>query len=207
MWTNRGPILLNAGTPSRQTAGAHWFSASERIRNLWMIPCAWNGRTRRNYRCIGSIKPMRRHKQAQPDFCTTEVLRGRQGFPDGIGKFSRRKKSSALFADAPLNRMLHQFSCTAQRELLLDVRLVGFDRLHADMQFLGNLPGGVALTDQPEDFQFAVRKICDGRRTIGAGAANVALQHAIGDPSHLHRFRGSGYGARRPELFRSPPAS
>ena len=55
--------------------------------------------------------------------------------------------SCRLFVHVPLNRVLHQFAGAAQRQLFLDMRLVGFHGLHAEVQFFGDLPGAVTFAD------------------------------------------------------------
>ena len=65
-----------------------------------------------------------------------------------------------LLAQRPLDRVLHQFARILQRQLVLDVGLVGLHGLDAEVQFFGDLPRAVAFADQAEDFQFAVGKIC-----------------------------------------------
>ena len=59
--------------------------------------------------------------------------------------------SSRLLVDLPLNRMLNQLTTTVQKELFLDVGLISFDSLNAEVQFLGNLTRASTLADQTED--------------------------------------------------------
>ena len=66
--------------------------------------------------------------------------------------------------------MLHQFARAAQRQFFLDVRLVGFDRLYAEVQFFGDLPGAVTFSDQAKHFQFA---IAQSRRWRNAAACPI----------------------------------
>ena len=53
--------------------------------------------------------------------------------------------------DLPLDRVLDQLTPTVQEELFLDVGLISFDSLYAEVQFLGNLARASALADQTKD--------------------------------------------------------
>src|ERR1700758_4479527 len=64
----------------------------------------------------------------------------------------------AVQVHRPFDRMLHQFAGVAQRELFLNMSLIGLDGLDAEMQFVGNLPGSMSFANQPKDFQFAISK-------------------------------------------------
>ena len=57
-----------------------------------------------------------------------------------------------------MNRVLDQLAAAAKRQLLFDVGLVGFDRLHAEVQFLGDLARAASFADETEDFELAIRE-------------------------------------------------
>lgn len=80
-----------------------------------------------------------------------------QAFSRGLGRHSRR-----LRLPLPMNRVLHQFGRILQIQLLLDVRPVGLDRFHAQVQFLGDLPGGEALANEGEYLKLAVAQVFEG---------------------------------------------
>ena len=61
-------------------------------------------------------------------------------------------ESGGFFADLPLDGVLDQFAAAAEGEFLLDVGLVGLHGLYAEVEFLGDLPGGTAFPDQAKDF-------------------------------------------------------
>ena len=61
-----------------------------------------------------------------------------------------------FFVDLPLDRVLDQFTAAAQGKFLLDVCLVGFNGLHAEVKFFGDFAGGAAFADQAKDFQFPI---------------------------------------------------
>jgi len=63
-----------------------------------------------------------------------------------------------FFADAPFNRVLHEFARTSEGELFLYMSLIGFDGLYAEVQSLGNLTGSVAFANQTKDLEFTVRQ-------------------------------------------------
>jgi hypothetical protein len=53
----------------------------------------------------------------------------------------------AVQVHGPFDRVLHQFAGIAQRELFLDMSLIGLDGLNAQMQFVCNLPGPMSFTN------------------------------------------------------------
>jgi hypothetical protein len=59
----------------------------------------------------------------------------------------------------PVNGVLHKLSRILQIELFFYMRAVSFHRFDAEMQLLGDLPGGASLPDQGENFQFAIAEI------------------------------------------------
>ena len=62
------------------------------------------------------------------------------------------------------------------------MRLVGFHRFHADVQFFRDLARCVAVADQAKDLEFAIGKISHGRMLHGRCASHILLQHFSGDP-------------------------
>jgi hypothetical protein len=77
---------------------------------------------------------------------------------------------------------LHQFSATVKKQLLLDVGLVGFDGLYAEVQFLCNLASAAAFTDQAEHFEFTIGK--EGRvcsRSIASVFNRTPVTKFIGE--------------------------
>ena len=75
----------------------------------------------------------------------------------------------------PLGRALGQFGRGPERELVLEVFEVGFDRLDAPRQSHGDLTRGPALADQPEHLQFAIAERADRRVRIKRAPTEVAL--------------------------------
>ena len=116
--------------------------------------------------------------KGNPKNCIGDSPRGQPGEerlePPLIGR-------SGLFAYVPFDGMLNEFPRTAQRKFFFDVGLIRLNCLDAKVQSFGDLAGSVAIANQPEDFQFAIGEFGDRRMFRGMGAANVMLQHAIGD--------------------------
>ena len=65
---------------------------------------------------------------------------------------------SPLLAVYPANGGLNQLRGGSQIKLLFDVKPVDFNRLDAQMKFVGNLTRAVPLTDQLEDLKLTVGK-------------------------------------------------
>ena len=101
---------------------------------------------------------------------------------------------SAGCAHLAVSANLHSIArCTRSRELcsaelLLDMRLVGLDGLHAQVQLVGDLPGPVPLADEPEDLQLPVAQPRDRRlRPARAVPSAICRSIALGDPvAHVH---------------------
>src|SRR5258705_3449065 len=72
-------------------------------------------------------------------------------------------RSAAAAGLNPLRRALGQFGSCLEAQLVLDVLAVGFDRLDAQVQGVGDLACAPALTDQPEHLQLAVAERVQGR--------------------------------------------
>src|ERR1700676_5582788 len=89
--------------------------------------------------------------------------------------------SLGFLIHVPLNRVLHQFSGATQRKLFLNVRLIGFNGLDAEMQFFGDLSGSVTFSNQSEHLEFPVTQTSDGRNSQRAGTGDVVLEHFVGD--------------------------
>ena len=83
------------------------------------------------------------------------------GAGDSAGSRPFRRLLRRLVGDRPLNRALHQFARILQGQLVFNVGLIRLHRLHAEVQFLGDLPGSVALADQPENLELPIRQVGD----------------------------------------------
>ena len=55
-----------------------------------------------------------------------------------------------------MNREPHELFPRGQMKLPLDVLAMGRNSFHAEMELVGNLVGGIAVTDQLENLQFPV---------------------------------------------------
>jgi hypothetical protein len=67
---------------------------------------------------------------------------------EGITRANRAKNQSHhFFIHVPLNSVLHELAGAAQRQLFLDMGLVGLDSFYADVQFFRNLPGSMTFSD------------------------------------------------------------
>ena len=64
-------------------------------------------------------------------------------------------------------------------QFLADAEAMGLDRLDAQLELAGDLAGGVAVADQLEDFEFAVRQHPHARLELG--------RFAIDRAGHQHR--------------------
>ena len=56
-----------------------------------------------------------------------------------------------------LDGVLHQLAGILQRKFFLQMTLVGFDGLDAEMKFFGDLARTVAFADQVKHFQLPIR--------------------------------------------------
>ena len=56
-----------------------------------------------------------------------------------------------------LDGILHQFAGVLQRKFFLEMTLVGFHGLDAQVKFFGDLARAVAFADQVKHFEFPVR--------------------------------------------------
>src|SRR5262245_61306439 len=65
---------------------------------------------------------------------------------------------------AGLDRVLQQFVARPEPQLLLDVLLVGLDRLGAEEQGIGDRANRASAADQAEDFQFPIGQTFKRRR-------------------------------------------
>jgi hypothetical protein len=65
----------------------------------------------------------------------------------------------------PMQRVLKQLRRILEVELLLELGLIGFDSLHAELQFLGDLAGPETLADALEDLELAIRQAVDRETT------------------------------------------
>lgn len=72
-------------------------------------------------------------------------LRARRGIPDG--EFGQGNRSSTCEIHIQFDGMLQQLAAAAQSQFFLDMRLVGFDRFYAYVQFVSNLPRAAAGAD------------------------------------------------------------
>src|SRR5665213_1168290 len=72
---------------------------------------------------------------------------------------------------------MHQLRRVLKIQLLLDVSAMGFNRLDAQVKFLGDGPRAVSLADQAEDFQFAVAQFLDGRTGQGGASAYQGVEY------------------------------
>lgn len=67
------------------------------------------------------------------------------------------------------------------------MRLVRFHGFYAEVQGIGDLTGPMTFPDESEHFQFTVGQFRDGRVLCRIRAADIMLQHAIGDPvAHIN---------------------
>ena len=76
---------------------------------------------------------------------------------------SARRPLSEILGFHPTHGVPDECSDVLQFELLLDVRPMDVDRFGAQMQFLCNIPGALALPHEPEDLELAVGQFLDGR--------------------------------------------
>ena len=67
-------------------------------------------------------------------------------------------RSGCFVADVRLNGVLHQLASALKRQLFFDMSLVSFDGFYAEVQFLGNLAGAAAFTDQAEYLELTIGK-------------------------------------------------
>src|SRR4029077_13588632 len=65
---------------------------------------------------------------------------------------ARQHTTGSRFDESVPNRIAGQLDAVAHAELLEDVRAVAIDRLLADHQGLGDLPVGIALGHELDDF-------------------------------------------------------
>src|SRR5271168_5264510 len=84
----------------------------------------------------------------------------------GAANHRRRKPTrgrlvglEGFFVHVPLNGVLHKLPCAAERQLFLNVSLIGFYSLYTDVQLLCNLAGSVSFADQAEHFEFAIAEV------------------------------------------------
>ena len=87
--------------------------------------------------------------------------------------------SCRFLVHAPLNRVLHEFTGAAEGQLFLDVRLVGFDSLHADVQFFGDLTCPVTFSDQTKHFPLAIAQVGDEGVPQCTRYGAVVFQHPV----------------------------
>src|SRR5262249_6196042 len=73
----------------------------------------------------------------------------------GIPRWPAARRHS-FHACHPSNCVLDHLAGASETKLLFNVRLVGFHRLYAQMQFLRDLPRPMPLPDKPEHFQFSI---------------------------------------------------
>ena len=78
--------------------------------------------------------------------------------------------------------MPDQLAPAVQGEFLLDVGLVGFHCLDAEVQFLGDFACAAAFANQAEDFQLTIRERGNTGLNRRRRAADVLLQHLVGHP-------------------------
>ena len=106
----------------------------------------------------------------------------------------------ALDVDQPaLERVAHQLGAGASSQLLLDVRAVGLDGAHAQVELLGDLVVGVAERDQPQDLELALGEVVGRaarRRLRRQAGAELRLQ--VGPPLGRHAERPGPTPRRRP---------
>src|SRR5262245_59672167 len=89
-----------------------------------------------------------------------ETARSHRGKPDKgeggrLGAGPRSVGGGLLLFD-PADRVPYEFGGALEAQLLLDVRAVGLDGLHAEVEFLGDLARAEAVPDVPKDLQLAV---------------------------------------------------
>ena len=89
-----------------------------------------------------------------------------------IPLLTRGEEDAELDVDQPaLDRVADELGAGGHRQLLLDVRAVGLDGAHAQIELLGDLVVGVAEGDQAEDLQLALGEIVGASAASGSAAS------------------------------------
>src|ERR1700735_3146166 len=100
------------------------------------------------------------------------------------GRFSRfqdaASASGCRLGNFCLNGVLNQLAARAQRELLLDMSLVGFYCLHAEVQFFGDLPRTPAFADQTEHLELTIGESREMGIHAGRSSTDVLVQKFVG---------------------------
>src|SRR5262245_36851624 len=74
--------------------------------------------------------------------------------------------------------MLHKLVSIFQVKLFFDVSAISFHSLDADFQVCGDLSRGTTASDEPEDFEFAIREFIYGGRSSVSFALHELSDHA-----------------------------
>ena len=75
--------------------------------------------------------------------------------------FISLRRSAKVLSFHPPDRLADEGGGVRQLEFFLDVEAMDFDRLHAQMEMLGNLARPPALADQLEDLEFAISQAAE----------------------------------------------
>jgi hypothetical protein len=75
--------------------------------------------------------------------------------------------------------MLYQLAGILEGQLLLNVGIVGFHCLDAQMQLFGDLTGAVAVADKPEDLEFPIGEFRHWGTLSDCGTADELLHHLL----------------------------
>src|SRR5688572_4991348 len=73
-----------------------------------------------------------------------------------------RERLDIRFAIHPLDGSADELSGGFDLELVLDVRAVGFHRLDAEIEGVGDLAGPLPFSKRAEDFELAITELIDG---------------------------------------------
>ena len=111
----------------------------------------------------------------------------RRGVASGLGR-SRHRASGLGLNQLVIERIVHELGARPQPQLLLDVRAVGLDRAHRQIQLGGDLGVGVAEADHPQDVDLALgQAVGRSRRRLGGDSRSqpwVQVRVAHGRPAH-----------------------
>src|SRR5438105_11201095 len=91
------------------------------------------------------------------------------------------KGLSALVAHGPADGVLHKFARAVEGKFFLDMSLIRFHRLNAEVQLGRDLPGSVSLTNKTEDLELTIAELGDRRGLRWRVATHVVTQHVVGD--------------------------